>query len=78
MTVEQICKALKCGLFADRDTIQDAQEYVADICNSLPPEYKMGVYTAIGVLLNTVAKELEKREGSIFVPVPETSNDEDE
>jgi len=63
MTIEQICEELKCGLFADRDTLKDAQKYVADICIALPPEHRMGVYTAIGVLLNTVAKEVEKSNG---------------
>jgi len=59
MTVEQICEELKCGLFADRDTLEEAQMYMAKVCTTLPAEHRIGVYTAIGVLLNTVAKELE-------------------
>jgi len=60
MTVEQICKKLKCGLFADRETIEEAQAYMAELLSALPPEYKMAAFTAVGVLLNTLAKELEK------------------
>jgi len=42
--------------FADRDTLQEASEYVTTLGLSLPPADRIALYTAAFVLYNTAAK----------------------
>jgi hypothetical protein len=57
MTVEELRKAITSGLFADRDNLKDAFEYVQEIAKS--NDNPMAVWTAVMVVCNTIAKELK-------------------
>lgn len=45
---------LKCGMFADRETVGDAYEYAMEIAKAT--DNPAAVTTAIHVLLNTIVK----------------------
>ena len=51
---------LQSPLFATRDTIEDAYKYVSDIINTLPTHEQVAVYTAVQVLVNTIAEEVKR------------------
>ena len=56
--VREVAKAMQTGLFADRETLEDAFNYmhqVASGCNN-----SVSVLTAVHVVLNTAAKQIEK------------------
>ena len=56
--VREVAKAMQTGLFADRETLVEAFNYmhqVASGCNN-----SVSVLTAIHVVLNTAAKQIEK------------------
>lgn len=57
MTKQQLVQGLRAGMFADRDSIDEAVIYAMDLLGK-----DMKVLTAIYVLLNTVANEIEKLE----------------
>ena len=57
MTKQQLVQGLRVGMFADRDSIDEAVIYAMDLLGK-----DMKVLTAIYVLLNTVANEIEKLE----------------
>lgn len=55
MNEEEIRKALGyCGLFASRDTVQEAMEYVHTIADACGKNNKVGVLTAVGVFHNAL------------------------
>ena len=58
MTKQELAQALRHNLYGDRDTIGDAFEYALDVAHA------GGVYTltALHVLMNTLANEIEKLE----------------
>ena len=56
MTKEELAKAISNGMFADRDTLGEAFEYVAQIAKA--SDNPMAVWTAVMVVANTVAKEI--------------------
>lgn len=51
---------LQSPLFATRETIEDAYKYAADIINTLPAHEQVAVYTAVQVLVNTIAEEVKR------------------
>ena len=56
--VRELAKVMQTGLFADRETLEDAFNYmhqVASGCNN-----SVAVLTAVHVVLNTAAKLIEK------------------
>ena len=56
--VREVAKAMQTGLFADRETLKEAFDYmhgVASGCNN-----SVSVLTAVHVVLNTAAKQIEK------------------
>lgn len=57
MTKEKLAANIRCGLFADRDTLEEALEYAHGIMKGNP-----AAMTALYVVLNTVAKEILKIE----------------
>lgn len=61
MTKEQLAKSIRHGLFADRPTLKEAYDYSASIAESMGKD-SIGVFTAIHVILNTLANEIEKLE----------------
>ncbi len=61
--VTAFAKSLEVGLFATRETIEEAYEYAMTITNALPPQERPAVITALHVVLNTVALELRRLAG---------------
>lgn len=57
MTKEELVKAISNGMFADRETLGEAWEYVDQIARA--SEDPMAVWTAVMVVTNTIAKELK-------------------
>jgi hypothetical protein len=55
LTVEQLAAKIRCGLFADRDTLEEAFECAHDIMKGNP-----AALTAMYIVLNTLSKELLK------------------
>ena len=58
ITPQHLALALYSPLFAERDTIKDAYNYASSIAKAT--DNPAAVMTAVHVLLNTIAKELEK------------------
>lgn len=59
MTPQEIADQLDCGgLFATRDTIEDAVTYADTIANTLRGADKVAMLTAVAVLCNTIAAKL--------------------
>lgn len=56
--MDEFIKSLKIPLFASRDTIEEAYQYAQMVANGTdnPP----AVMTAVQVVVNTIAQELEK------------------
>ena len=52
---------LKCQLFADRgDNVAEAMQYAYKLIESLPKGDRAAAYTALHVVLNTIANALEE------------------
>lgn len=58
MTNVQLAKSLKNGMFADRETLAEAFDYMLDIANGT--DNPAAVMTGMMVVVNTIAKEIEK------------------
>jgi hypothetical protein len=58
----ELAKAIRHGLFADRDTVKDAFDYAFDVIDSMRGANKVAATTALYVVLNTLSKEIEKNE----------------
>lgn len=56
MNTREYAAQLRNSLFGERDTIVDAYKYVETIANA--SNNPAAVYTAVHVLMNTIAKEL--------------------
>lgn len=54
MTREELIFSLRCGMFADRESINEAYEYALDVLGR-----NATTLTALHVLMNTIANELE-------------------
>ena len=52
------------GLFATKDSIEQAFQFVDDLVGTLRPEDRITAYTAAYVLYNSVIKHMEKENGS--------------
>ena len=62
MNKHKLASSLKSGMFADRDTLQEAYEYAEGISRSCGSENTIYILTAIHVLMNTIANEIAKIE----------------
>ena len=62
MTNEELAKAIRHGLFADRETLKEAFDYAFRVINSLKGSEQIAATTALYVVLNTVSNELMKVE----------------
>ena len=60
VTPHHLALALYSPLFAERDNIKDAYNYAQSIARA--SDNPAAMMTAVHVLLNTIAKELEKME----------------
>jgi cation transport regulator ChaB len=61
MTKEDLAESITHGLFADRKTLREAFDYSYGLAESMKGDSLL-VFTAIHVLLNTVANEIKKLE----------------
>jgi hypothetical protein len=61
MTNAELAKAIRHGLFADRDNLKEAFDYAFSVFRTLGPN-EIAATTAMFVVLNTLAKELVKVE----------------
>lgn len=59
MTANEIANAIRHGLFADRDNLNEAFEYAFRVFRTLGPN-EIAATTAMYVVLNTISKELLK------------------
>jgi len=57
--VINLAKGLQTPLFATRNTIEEAYEYAYSIIETLDPVDKIGVITAMQVLVNTIAEQIK-------------------
>jgi hypothetical protein len=58
MTKEELAKTISNGMFADRDTLAEAFEYVDVVAKG--SDNAMAVWTAVMVVANTIAKEVKE------------------
>jgi len=59
--VVELAGSLQSPMFATRDSLMDAYEYTFGIINSMPPELRAGMITAVQVLVNTIAEEVKRK-----------------
>ena len=57
MKTEDLIHSLRCGLFASRETIDEAYEYALDMLGRNPQSL-----TAIHVLMNAIADQIEMQD----------------
>ena len=60
MTNQELAKSIRHGLFAERDTLKEAFDYAFRVINSLQNGDQIAATTALYVVLNTLANEIEK------------------
>jgi hypothetical protein len=59
MTKHELAASIKVGIFASRDTLEEAFEYVETMFNTMPdPAHRAAARTALHVMLNSVAKQI--------------------
>ncbi len=58
--INEFATNLQSPLFATRETIEDAYQYAADVINALPTHEQVAVYTAMQVLINTIAEQVKQ------------------
>lgn len=62
MKKEELAMLLRTPLFADRATLSEAYMFFDEVSGTLKGSQRTAVFTAMGVLLNTVANEINKLE----------------
>ena len=58
--VREVAKAMQTGLFADRETLEDAFNYMHQVASGCNNSVSHSVLKAVHVILNTAAKLIEK------------------
>jgi hypothetical protein len=61
MTNYELAKAIRYGLFSDRETLKEAMEYAFSVFRTLGPN-ELAATTAMMVVLNTLSNEILKNE----------------
>ena len=61
MTNQELAKAIRHKLFAERETLKEATDYAFSVFRTLGPN-ELAATTALMVVLNTLANEIEKAE----------------
>jgi hypothetical protein len=61
MTNYELAKAIRYGLFSDRENLKEAMEYAFSIFRTLGPN-ELAATTAMMVVLNTISNEILKNE----------------
>ena len=59
--VVELANNLQTPLFATKDSLEEAYAFTFDMINSMPPELRAGMITAVQVLINTIAEEIKRR-----------------
>lgn len=59
--MEKLANSITNEMFADRETLKEAFEYVADVAKG--SDSPIAVWTAVMVVCNTIANEMRKVEG---------------
>jgi hypothetical protein len=62
MTQNEIARQLRCNLFAERETIEDATAYAYNLIHTLRPQDRITALTALHVLANTIANTITTAE----------------
>lgn len=62
MTPNAIARQLRCDLFAERATIEDATAYAYNLIHTLRPQDRITALTALHVLANTIANTITTAE----------------
>lgn len=62
MTKSELAKTLRSNLFAKRDSLDEAFQYMNSLINNLPNGEAAAIITGVAVVFNTLADELEKAE----------------
>jgi hypothetical protein len=58
----ELAKAIRHGLFGERETVKEAFEYAFDVITRMPSSEQIAATTALYVILNTISKEIIKNE----------------
>jgi hypothetical protein len=61
MTNQELAKAIRYKLFGERETLKEAMDYAFDVFRTLGPNEPAAI-TALMVVMNTLANEIEKVE----------------
>ena len=64
MTNMEMAKSMTVPLFATRETVKEAYDYAMEVAHACGVDNKMAVITAIHVLMNTIAQEIERNEST--------------
>ena len=59
---KELALSLQHSLFATRDSVEDAFDYAYSIIQTLPEQDRLAAYTALHVLVNTIAEEIKRVE----------------
>lgn len=62
MTNQELANAIRYKLFADRPTLKEAVDYAFEVFRRLGPNEEIAATTALMVVMNTLANEIEKAE----------------
>lgn len=62
MTKEELIHKLRCNMFSDRMTVEEAYDYAWKVARA--SDDQLAVMTAVQVVANTIANEIEKLEES--------------
>jgi hypothetical protein len=57
MTNYELAKAIRYGLFSDRETLREAMDYAFSVFRTLGPN-ELAATTALMVVLNTISNEM--------------------
>ena len=59
--IVELAGNLQTPLFATKDSLEEAYAFTFDMINSMPPELRAGMITAVQVLINTIAEEIKRK-----------------
>lgn len=58
--INELATGLRSTFFSSRDTVEDAFAYAYNVIDAMPSEAKAAAYTALHVVVNTIANEMLK------------------
>lgn len=58
----QLAEQMRCSLFADRENFNYALSYAYGLIATLPEKHRAAAFTALHVVLNTIANEIDPKE----------------